>query len=108
MQNKDLIAFDDLAFSSAADLKWHIAQGCEIEFIWKGKSYSITHPDGLFDIGEGYYIKEDKAYNVLSHTECNPDNRLRTENIDAVLEYLIDGDRLRDIATKIGIVDRTL
>ena len=30
------------------------------------------------------------------------------DNADEVLEYIIDGERLRDIITKVDVTDRTL
>ena len=100
-------AFDDLAFESLADFKWHVVHGCEVMFLWKEKCYSITHPEGLICVGEGYYSKDGKTYNLLSHTEYDPDDCFLGDNIDDAMNYVIDGDRLGDIATKIGIVDRT-
>lgn len=105
---KNIIAFDELAFESQGDFKWYLSRGCEIEFIWKGKYYSITHPDGYISIGEGCYLKDGKAYNVLSHTEYNPKDDFYTKSVDDMMDYTIDGDRLGDIVTKIGIVNRTL
>ena len=97
----------DLAFESLSEVKFHIAHGCEVEFVWKGKYYVITHPEGKITIGEGYYLSEGKAYNVLSHTEYDDKSEISSENIDEVLEYRLGEDRLRDVVTKIKIVDRT-
>ena len=105
---ENIIAFDELAFESEGDFKWYLSRGCEIEFIWKGKYYSITHPDGLILISEGYYIKDGVAYNALSHEKYDISNQLESNDINEILNYMIDGDRLGDIVTKIGIVDRTL
>ena len=106
--HKNIVAFDELAFESAAELKWLLSCRCEVEFIWKGKAYSITHPDGHHCISEGHYLKDGKAYNLLSHTEYDISNMLESDDLDEIMNFEIDGDKLRDIATKIGVVDRTL
>lgn len=103
MKNKNIIAFDELAFKSSGDLKWYLSCGCEIEFIWNGKYYSITHPNGIIDIGEGYYLDNGKAYNVLSGTEYDVNDRLQSDNVDDILNFKLESDRLRDIVTQIGI-----
>ena len=105
--NKKIESFDELAFESIGDFKWHIAHGCEIEFIWHGKSYSITHPNGLICIGEGYYYKDGNAFNLLSNEPYDPNEILASANPDDILDFFIDGQKLRDIVTQIGIVDRT-
>ena len=106
--NKSFVAFEELSFSSVGDLKWHIANGCEVEFAWKGKGYSITHPDGKICIGEGYYLKGQKAYNILSHTEYDVSQSLVSDSVDDIMEYKLGSDKLRDVASQIGIVYRSL
>ncbi|MBR5452197.1 MAG: DUF4417 domain-containing protein [Clostridia bacterium] len=106
--NKTIQAFDELKFESLGDFKWYIANGCEVEFIWNDKYYSITHPEGKICIGEGYYLKDGKAYNILSHTEYNPQDNLISEDINVIMDYLVAGKRLGAIATEIGIVYRTI
>lgn len=52
MSKNRMIPYDDLAFESVGDFKWHIANGCEVEFVWKGKCYSVTHPKGQICLGK--------------------------------------------------------
>ena len=95
-------------FESISDFKWCMHCGGEVQFHWKGKSYSITHGDGGIGISEGCYMKDGKAYNVLSHTEYDPSEELVSEDVDEILEYSVGGDRLRDIITKVLVTDRTI
>lgn len=100
---------DALRFETISDFKWCMKCGGEVEFIWKGKSYSITHPHGIINIGEGYYVDHDGiARNVESHEPCKEVEGLDAETADGILEYVIDGDRLRDIITQVQVVSRTI
>lgn len=95
-------------FESISDFKWCMNSGGEVQFHWKGKSYSITHVDGGIEIGEGYYIKDGKNYNALSHTEYDFSGDILSEDVDEILEYSVGGDKLRDIITKVLVTDRTI
>lgn len=100
---------DELRFENIRDFKWCMECGGEVEFIWKGKSYSITHANGAINIGEGYYIDQNGiARNVESHEPCKEIEGLDAETADGILEYVIDGDKLRDIITQIEVVSRTI
>ena len=100
---------DELRFENIRDFKWCMKCGGEVEFIWKGKSYSITHAKGTINIGEGYYIDQNGiARNVESHEPCKEIEGLDAETADGILEYVIDGDKLRDIITQIEVVSRTI
>ena len=106
--DKKIEAFDELKFESLGDLKWHIVHGCEIEFIWDNKYYSITHPEGKICIGEGYYLKNGKAYNLLSHIEYDTEKSLTSNNIDDIMNFSLGENKLREVATQIGIVYRSI
>lgn len=96
-------------FKTISEFKFCMECGGEVEIIWKGKSYSITHPDGVINIGEGYYTDENGvARNVESNEPCNYADRLSAETPDGILEYVIDGDKLRDIITKVEVSSRTI
>lgn len=100
---------DELRFENIRDFKWCMKCGGEVEFIWKGKSYSITHVNGAINIGEGYYVDQNGiARNVESHEPCKEIEGLDAETADGILEYVIDGDKLRDIITQIEVVSRTI
>lgn len=95
-------------FESISEFKWCIDCGGEVEISWKGKYYSITHPEGRINIGEGYYKKYGKYYNALSHDECIDVEGLWGDTADEILEYVMDGDRLRDVITQVEVIARTL
>ncbi len=99
---------DEYSFESISDFKWCMHYHGEVEFDWKGKSYSITHPEGRINIGEGYYIKDGVAFNALSHEKCEDIEGLWGDTADEILEYIMDGDRLRDVITKINVHYRTI
>lgn len=89
-------------FESVQDFKWCLKQGGEISFAWNGKTYGIS--------------------SCLKKTPSSPEQTLIAqifpENIEQaekwcdtaeeVLEYPIDGDRLREIITKVDVIDRTI
>lgn len=96
-------------FESISDFKWCMKCGGEVEFTWNGKSYSITHPEGKIHIGEGYYIDSDRVRrNVESHEPCVDFEGMYAETADEILEYTIDGVKLRDIVTEIQVDMRTI
>lgn len=100
---------DALKFETISDFKQCMRQGGEVEFLWKGKSYSITHPDGIINIGEGCYIDNDGVIrNVESHEPCKDIHGLDSETADGILDYVLDGDRLRDIITEVEVTARTI
>ena len=79
-------------FKTISDFKWAMEYNSEVAFEWNGKDYSITHPDGVISICEGNKYSEAKDYKTA----------------DEALEYVIDGQRLRDIITKVTVWDRTI
>ncbi len=102
-------------FESIDDFKWCMKYGGEVQFDWKGKRYGVFSklqktPDSeiqLF-IGESYYEIDGKCYNCLSHTPYDFSNEFWADTVDEILEYKVDGDRLRDIITKVKVTDRTI
>ena len=102
-------SYEEDRFKTISEFKLCVLRGGEIEFEWKGKSYSITHPDGKINIGEGCYEKNGKYYNALSHTEYIPeDGDLWGDTADEILEYNVGGDRLRDVITQVKVWSRTI
>ena len=79
-------------FESISDFKWCMRCNGEVEFVWNEKTYDIVHPiDGIL-ITEARKPETEKL--------CN--------DADEVLEYLIDGVRLREIITEVKVVARTI
>ena len=106
---KEVPTFEDNRFKTISEFKWCVNDGGEVEFEWKGKYYSITHPDGRINIGEGCYEKGGKYYNVTSHTEYIPDDGdLWGDTADDILEYNVGGDKLRDVITQVKVWSRSL
>ena len=84
--------FDEYNFKTISDFKWCMKQGGEVEFEWNGKEYSITHPEGMINICESSTEENEKNYKTA----------------DEALEYMIDGQRLREIIIKVKVLDRTI
>ena len=84
--------FNELNFKTVEEFKWAVDHGSEIVFEWKDKGYVIGHPDGLIYICEAYTEKNAKEY----------------QTVDEALEYMIDGQKLREVITKVEVFDRTI
>lgn len=108
MKEAIYVGGENLNFKTISDFRFCMEYHGEVEFLYNGQSYSITHPEGLINVGEGYYIKEDVCYNAESHQECVDWKGKQYNTADEALEYMIDGERLRDIVTKIKVVVRTI
>ena len=89
-------------FETISDFKWCVNCGGEVQFEWHGKVFGIwpklrkTPESPLQMLISQVLIKNMEA----TEKWC--------DNADEVLEYIIDGERLRDIITKVDVTDRTL
>lgn len=83
---------EDYRFKTISDFKFAMKYRSEVAFEWKGKDYSITHPNGIISICESHKPETEKYY----------------DSPDETLEYVIDGQRLREIITKVTVWDRTI
>ncbi|MCL2014505.1 MAG: DUF4417 domain-containing protein [Oscillospiraceae bacterium] len=82
----------NMNFETISNFKWCMKANGEVQFKWNDKIYSIVHPiDGIL-ITEAYKSETEKL--------C--------KDADDVLEYVIDGVRLRDIITKVKVTARTI
>lgn len=88
----DNIQQENLDFQTISEFKGCMKAHGELEFVWNNKSYSITHPNGEISICQGNQYAE--AFDAGT--------------ADEILDYLIDGIRLRDIITKVKVIDRTV
>ncbi len=81
----------DNNFYDEYDLAECLSRGCEVEFLYNGKKYSITHADNGISVTEFYNESSEKTY------------------ADAVqaLGYEIDGKALRDIIGDMKVIDRS-
>ena len=89
-------------FKTIDDFKWCTDCGGEIEFEWNGKVFGVfpklrRTPDAPIQMLISQIYVDD-----IEQTEkwC--------DDADEVLEYVVDGDRLRDIITKVDVTSRTI
>ena len=91
-------------FKTISDFENCMIRGGEVEFIWKDR-------DKIFGIFSGLKKTPTSPMQILI-TRTYMDNPEPTElwcdTVDEVLEYIIDGDRLRDIITKVEVTNRTI
>lgn len=82
----------DNNFLDEQDLTEALKRGCEVEFLYKGKKYSITHlEDGKIIIGEFY----------------NPDSEIIYTDAAQALEYIIGEKTIKDIIAEMKVIDRS-
>ena len=81
-------------FESIAEFKRSLSCGAEIQFEWKGTDYSCCSfsADNKIVICEADKPEEEKV--------C--------ETADDALDYLVGGDRLRDVITKVRVIECTV
>lgn len=86
------LEFDN--FESINEFKFCMSSnGGEVEFKWNGKEYSCTH------------IKE----NTICISEaCKKETAFYSTNIEEILNYIIDGQKLRNIVKDIHIIFRSV
>lgn len=106
--NKNIVKNEEDRFKTISEFKWCVDCGGEVEFKWKGKLYSITHPEGRINIGEGCYEKDGKYYNMNSHAEYSQNDDMWGDTADEILEYIVSGDKLRDVITQVDVIVRTI
>ena len=54
------------------------------------------------------YLKDGVRYNVLDHEKVEDVEGLWGDTADEILEYIVGGDRLRDVITQVKVIDRTI
>ena len=85
---------EDNRFTTISDFKWCMRCGGEVELTWKGIHF------GIVPCGDG------KKISIYLW------NRPETERVfnssDDALEYIVGGDRLRDVITRVTVLDRTI
>lgn len=93
---------EDNRFKSISDFKWCVNSGGEVQFEYHNKVFGISPklkktPNGPIQ--------------MLISQVCieNPEETEKwCDTADEVLEYIIDGIRLRDIITEVEVTDRTI
>ena len=101
MSEPIIVASDDMKFESLADFKWSLEYGGEIVFEWNGKSFgAFKYTQRTHDSSKKFFIgpsdPTQKEY-PNKYKECY------TDSIDKILDYEIDGDKLREVVTKIRV-----
>jgi len=81
-------------FQTISEFKYCISNGGEVEFIWKGIFYGVVR------YGTDNKITVYEAYKPESEKVC--------ETPDDALEYIVGGDRLRDVITKVTVLFRSI
>ncbi len=81
----------DNNFLDERDLVDSLNRGCEVEFLYNDKKFSITHTDEGISIIEFYNEDSEKTY----------------ADAEKALEYEIDGKTLREIIPEMKITDRS-
>lgn len=86
-------SFEDNRFKTISDFEDCMIRGGEVEFVCNDKKYNITHcQSGEIGISEAFKQETEKL--------C--------KSADEILEYMIDGVRLRDIITEVKVWVRTI
>ena len=82
---------EDNRFNTISEFKECIIRGGEPVFVWNGVAYGVCFSN------TGYCIaRRDGTFEKMCITP------------DDVLEYTLDGDRLRDIITKVSVISRNI
>jgi len=80
-------------FVSISDYKWCLLRGGEVHFVWKGVEYGMTP-----------YGKDRYMIYLYNQSETT----FFYDSPDAMLDYMVGEDRLRDVITKVTVLDRTI
>ena len=81
----------DNGFYDDRDLIDSLNRGCEIEFLYEGKKYSITHTGNGISIIEFYNEDSEKTYATA----------------ELLLKHNFNGKALKDIISEMKIIDRS-
>lgn len=82
-------------FKTISEFKWSLSCGAEVAFTWKGISYFIGDPSAVFP-DKTYYIAPRSEFTDVADTKY-------CDTPDEVLEYIVSGDRLRDVITQVEV-----
>ncbi len=86
-----LIMKYDNNFYDDRDLVDCLNRGCEVEFLYNEKKYSITHTDEGISLIEFYNSESEKTYS----------------SAEEALKYEIEGKMLKDIIHEMKVIDRS-
>ena len=89
-------------FKTISDFKWCVNGGGEIEFSWNEKTF------GIFPLLQKTPSSPQQILLIQKFVENQKGTEMWYDTADDLLEYTIDGDRLRDIITEVEVTDRTI
>ena len=87
-------SLEDNRFKSISDFKWCMKCGGEVEIEWNGIHYGIIR-----------YGTDDK---ITIYVWNRPETECCFDTADDALEYMVGSDRLRDVITRVTVLDRTI
>lgn len=106
MSEPIIVTSDDMYFDSLADFKWSLEHGGEIVFEWNGKSFgAFKYMQKTPDSPEQFLIGPS---NSTQKQYPGKYEDYFADTVDEILDYVIDGDKLRNIVTKILVEWRTI
>ena len=79
-----------LRFKTISEFKWSMRYGAEVVIEWKNKEFGIWSDRNIIRITSNGSAEQ--SYN----------------SADDALEYIVCGDRLRDVITQVTVIDRTI
>jgi hypothetical protein len=82
---------DDYNFTTEEEFIDCFSRGCEAEFKYNGKHFSITHYNNKISIAEAYTEANEGLFDTPKEA----------------LEYLVDNKRLGDILLEMEVLDRS-
>ena len=92
-----------MRFKTISEFEYCLSHGAEIVIEWNNIEY------GIFYLHENQRIGDERYLIAQSGTrEVNLATESRCHTVDEILEYKVGNDRLRDVITKVIVIDRTL
>lgn len=83
---------EDNRFKTISEFEECMIRGGEVEFMWNGLHYSVTHYNDNISI---------------SHSR-RQDTEIQRKTADEILKYMVGEDRLRDVITQVTVLYRTI
>ena len=90
-------------FTSISDFKWCMKCGGEVQFVWNGITYCCFGKI-VSSAGAASRMVIAQAGTV----EVNAETEKWCDTADELLEYMVGDDRLRDVITKVTVIERTI
>ena len=106
MSEPIIVTSDDMRFESLSDFKWSLEYGGEIVFEWNGNSFgAFKYMKKTPDSPEQFCIGPSDSTQKVHPGKYE---HYYVDTVDELLDYEIDGDKLRDIVTKISVEWRAI